>query len=80
MLAGRPVVANAVGGVGELVIHQNTGYLINNLNVSEAEKALWDLIFNRDKRISMGEAGRQRALNLFSTDKMVNKYRELYLS
>lgn len=80
MLAGRPVVANAVGGVGELVVHQKTGYLINNLNVCEAEKALWDLISNGDNRISMGEAGRQRALDLFSMDKMINKYRELYLS
>ncbi|MEW5954132.1 MAG: glycosyltransferase family 4 protein [Bacillota bacterium] len=80
MLAGVPVVANAVGGVGELVIHQKTGYLINNLNVSEAEKALWDLISDYDKRISMGEAGRRRALDLFSIDKMVNQYKDLYLS
>lgn len=80
MLAGVPVVANAVGGVGELVEHQKTGYLINKLDVNEAEKALWDLVFDRDKRLSMGEAGQQRAVQLFDIHEMVEKYRELYLA
>jgi glycosyltransferase involved in cell wall biosynthesis len=80
MLAGRPVVANAVGGVGELVVHQETGLLINKLDVNEAEKALLNLISDPGKRLSMGYAGRQRALDLFNVDKMVGKYRELYLS
>ncbi|MEW5954600.1 MAG: glycosyltransferase [Bacillota bacterium] len=44
ILASVPVVANAVAGVGELVIHQKTGYAINNLNASEAEKALLILL------------------------------------
>lgn len=80
MLAGCPVVANEVGGVGELVVHQKTGYLINKLNVSMVEKALLDLIVNREKRLLMGELGRQRALNLFDLEKMIIKYQELYLS
>jgi glycosyltransferase involved in cell wall biosynthesis len=80
MLAGRPVVANIVGGIGELVVHQETGLLINKLDVNEAEKALVNLIFDPEKRLSMGYAGRQRARKFFSLDKMVGKYRELYLS
>lgn len=80
MQVGCPVVANAVGGVGELVLDQKTGYLINGLDVNEAEKALWDLVIDRDKRLSMGEAGRQRAVQLFDMREMVEKYRELYLT
>ena len=80
MMAGRPVVANAVGGVGELVVHQDTGLLINKLDVNEEEKTLLNLISDPEKRHSMGRSGRQRALNLFNIDKMVEKYRELYLS
>lgn len=80
MMAGRPVVANAVGGVGELVVHQETGLLINKLDVNEAEMALLNLIADPGKRLSMGRSGRQRALNLFNIDRMVEKYRELYLS
>jgi len=80
MQAGCPVVANAVGGVGELVVHQKTGCLINELDLKAAEKALRDLISSRDKRLSMGELGRQRADNLFSINEMRKKYIELYLS
>jgi glycosyltransferase involved in cell wall biosynthesis len=80
MMAGRPVVANAVGGVGELVVHQETGLLIKKLDANEAEKALLNLISDPEKRLSMGNAGQRRALNYFNIDKMVDKYRELYLS
>lgn len=80
MMAGRPVVANAVGGVGELVVHQETGMLINKLDASEAEKALLNLISNPERRLSIGYSGRQRALNLFNIDQMVEEYKKLYLS
>lgn len=80
MLAGVPVVANMVGGVRELVVNNETGYLINKLDVNEAKKALWDLVSNPEKRFLMGEAGRRRALKLFNVSKMVEKYKELYLS
>ena len=80
MLAGRPVVANAVGGVSELVVHEETGLLIKKLDVNEAEKALLNLMSDPGKRLSMGQSGQLRALNLFNIDKMVEKYGELYLS
>lgn len=80
MMAIRPVVANAVGGVGELVKHNETGLLINKLDANEAEKALLDLVSEPDRRLSMGQAGRQRASELFNIDKMLEKYSELYLS
>ncbi|MFX4262059.1 glycosyltransferase family 4 protein [Pelotomaculum propionicicum] len=80
MMSGRPVVANSVGGVGELVVHRETGLLINKLDADEAEKALFDLISNPEKRLSMGHYGRQRARNLFNIDQMVDKYKKLYLS
>ncbi|MDD4170595.1 MAG: glycosyltransferase family 4 protein, partial [Desulfotomaculaceae bacterium] len=80
MLASKPVVANAVGGVSELVVHEQTGYLIGGLDLDAAEKALRDLVLNKDRRLSMGKLGRQRACDLFSINKMIEKYRELYLS
>lgn len=80
MMAGRPVAANSVGGVSELVVHGQTGLLINALDINEAEKALLELINDREKRLSMGHSGRQRARNLFNIDQMVEKYKELYLT
>ena len=80
MLAGRPVVASAVGGVSELVAHQKTGFLVNAHDERAAVQALQKLVADRDQRLSMGESGRRRAVELFNINEMVNKYRELYLS
>ncbi len=80
MLAGRPVVASAVGGIGELVVQGETGYLIEQGNLEEAVEALWKLAENKELRLSMGEAGRRRSMERFSLKTMVEKYRELYLS
>lgn len=80
MLAGLPVVASAVGGVSEMVVDQKTGLLINASDGRAAVQALRELAADRERRLSMGEAGRRRAVELFSINEMVNKYRELYLS
>ncbi|BAF60746.1 hypothetical membrane protein [Pelotomaculum thermopropionicum SI] len=79
MLAGVPVVANGVGGVGELVVHGETGFLIESLDPGEAERALARLLADRDLRRRMGEAGRRRAREKFSLEQMLRRYRELYL-
>ncbi len=78
MLAGVPVVANNVGGVGELVENEKTGLLIGGLQVEAAVQALEKLIFNREQRLSLGISGQRKALALFSVDKMVKNYYILY--
>lgn len=78
MLAGRPVVASAVGGVSELVVQGETGYLVEPGNKVEAAMALGKLAGDKGLRLSMGEAGRRRARELFSLKAMVGKYRKLY--
>lgn len=80
MMAGRPVIANAVGGVGELVVHQETGLLIDQLDLDKAEEALLGLIRDPGRRLSMGENGRRRACTLFDMDTMVKKYSRLYIT
>ncbi|MCL6635160.1 MAG: glycosyltransferase family 4 protein [Peptococcaceae bacterium] len=79
MLAGVPVVASDVGGVGELVVGGETGYLIEGLDPQAAERALVRLLADGDLRRRMGEAGRKRAREKFSLAEMLRRYRELYL-
>jgi len=79
MLAGVPVVATDVGGVDELVVDGETGFLIRGLDPEAAERALLKLLADGELRRRLGEAGRKRAREKFSLEEMVRRYRELYL-
>lgn len=80
MLASVSVIASDVGGVRELVIHKETGYLLSEYNVGKTAKVLLNLIYDKEKRQTMGKLGRKRASEYFGIKSMIKKYKELYLS
>jgi len=81
MRTGLPVVATAVGGVGEAVVEGKTGFLVPPGEVNELQKKLEVLIRDPQLRKEMGRAGRERYLEHFTLDRMVEKttivYREI---
>lgn len=79
MSAGVPVVATSVGGNPEVVEDQKTGYLTPNDNDQVMAAMLLKLIQDETIRQRMGQASQQRVYTLFSLDKMVNAYTNLYL-
>jgi glycosyltransferase involved in cell wall biosynthesis len=60
MAHGRPVVAGDVGGLRDLVVHEETGLLVRPRDVGELREALERLLADRELRRRMGEAGRAR--------------------
>jgi glycosyltransferase involved in cell wall biosynthesis len=69
MAHGRPVVASAVGGLLDLVVHEETGLLVPPRDVPALRSALERLIGNPDLRRSFGVAARSRILEHFSWDR-----------
>jgi glycosyltransferase involved in cell wall biosynthesis len=65
MAAGLPVVAASVGGVPELVVDGETGFLIPPADEAALASALERLVADADLRRRMGAAGRARAEALF---------------
>lgn len=61
MLAGRPVVASAVGGLRDIVEHGATGLLVPPRDPDALAAALDDLLADPARRARMGERGRRRA-------------------
>lgn len=78
MLAGVPVVASNVGGVGEVVVHGETGYLVSGPDIGTAVEYIKGLADNGELRAKMGLAGRKRAKELFDLDVMIGRYEQLY--
>jgi len=68
MAHGRPVVAGDVGGLRDLVVDGETGYLVPPRDVPALREALERLLADRDLRRRLGSAGRERAGRHFSWD------------
>ena len=74
----RPVAATSVGGVPELIIHQETGLLSPPGNPAElADNIIWLLEHPLEAR-EMGERARHKVLSAFSSEAMIERIESLY--
>ena len=78
MEGGKPVVASAVGGNGELVEHGTTGYLFAARDVDALVEALGRVLGNHALAATLGAAGAQRARRLFSAEALIERHQALY--
>jgi len=78
MAAGKPVVSARVGGNAEAVVDAETGLLIPVGDPAALSDAVLTLLRNPVRASSMGQAGRARVVRLFSTDRMVAQYEQVY--
>jgi glycosyltransferase involved in cell wall biosynthesis len=73
MAAGLPVVASDVGGIPEAVVAGQTGLLVKPGDAAALAEALLRVLSDDGLRRAMGEAARQRALSLFSWDRIAQE-------
>jgi lipopolysaccharide/colanic/teichoic acid biosynthesis glycosyltransferase/glycosyltransferase involved in cell wall biosynthesis len=78
MLAGLPVVATDVGGVGELVRDGQNGFLVPAGSADGLADRVVRLARDATLRSTMGELGRKIARSRFDGAGMVRAYEELY--
>jgi sugar transferase (PEP-CTERM/EpsH1 system associated) len=78
MATGLPVVAGRVGGNPELVQDGTTGRLYEPARSGALEQALEPYIIDRELRRKHGAAGRERVLQNFGLDTMIQRYLDLY--
>jgi glycosyltransferase involved in cell wall biosynthesis len=78
MAASVPVVASRGGGTPEVIVDGKTGLLVERGDASALAEAVLSLISNDALNKSMGEAGRKRAVELFSWEQTTQNLCELY--
>jgi len=74
MATGLPIVSTNVGGIPEMVIQNETGFLVQPGDISALAQAIEKLVNNRSLAEKLGQTGYERALRLFSIE---NNVREL---
>lgn len=80
MACGKPVIGFACGAVDEIVEHGVTGFMLPIGDIDGMAVAARKLSADRVLLASMGRAGRQRALAVFSEERGVRSYLEIYRS
>jgi glycosyltransferase involved in cell wall biosynthesis len=77
MAAGLPVVATRVGGVHYLVEEDVTGHLVDVGDVHALSTRIVSVLGDRNKRESLGAAGRAKANDSFRTDAVAARVRAI---
>jgi sugar transferase (PEP-CTERM/EpsH1 system associated) len=78
MAAGIPVVSTNVGGIPEVVVDEQTGLLAPSGDDAALAERVLRLRADSLWRKSLAEAGRERALSMFSEPQMHSQYVRLY--
>ena len=73
MATGLPVISTNIGGIPEMVVQNETGFLVQPADPIALAKAIEDVIDDRLLAQRLGEAGHQRAQELFSIEKNVRE-------
>jgi glycosyltransferase involved in cell wall biosynthesis len=77
MAAGLPVVATDAGGAHEQVVDGVTGRLTPRGDTAALGEAVLELSWDEPMRERLGRAGRDRARERFSLERMADAYRDL---
>ena len=75
----RAVIASSVGGLPEVVSDGKTGLLVPPQDVQALYLAIESLLANSSRAIEMGKEGRKRAIEMFTIDRNVSQYEDLYI-
>jgi len=78
LIAGKPVVSYDVDGAREVVIPDQTGFLLPPKSVDQMSAALQQLVADPSLRDRLGAEGRRRFADIFRHERMTAQLRALY--
>ena len=80
MAVGTPVVATKVGGVGELIEHGESGWLVPAGDAAALATAIREALADREEARRRGARARSRAVEQFSFDRLAAQWSDLLQS
>jgi glycosyltransferase involved in cell wall biosynthesis len=78
MAVGLPAVVSNIGGNTDLIVHNETGLLVDPHHARAWSDALTELLEDHEKASRLGAAARRRVVESFSIEAVVDRYVELY--
>lgn len=78
MAAGKPTVVTDVGGNSEIVVEGETGFLVPSEDEKKLAEKVCVLLRDKGLRDRLGKCGQGRVDSLFSQERMLEDYQNLY--
>ena len=78
MSCGLPVISSNIGGLPELIRHNETGFIAGIGDIDRMAKYVTDLLTNEKKYEFFSANARNRAVNIFNKSQIVPLYEEHY--
>lgn len=78
MSCGVPVVGSNIGGIPEVVVHGETGYVAEFGDISRMARYVKDLLTNEKKWQIFSDNSRKVAVNKFDSNLIIPQYEKLY--
>ncbi|MEO0250020.1 MAG: glycosyltransferase [candidate division WOR-3 bacterium] len=79
MAMGKPVVATRIGGIPDIIVDGETGYLVEPYHPQGMAERILQLLQDSEMRVRFGSAGRRRAEERFSVDRWAEAMYGTYL-
>jgi glycosyltransferase involved in cell wall biosynthesis len=78
MLAKRAVIGSDIGGISTIIDHKKTGVLFPPNDKLALATAISEIIENREMKQNMETKAYQKAVEVYSTTAMYEKFNQLY--
>jgi glycosyltransferase involved in cell wall biosynthesis len=80
MSLGKTVIASNLSGIPEQIVHEESGLLVNPMDVRGLADALHRVLVDPQLRLELGNKASLRFSEFFRSDVAVDNYRRLYLN
>jgi glycosyltransferase involved in cell wall biosynthesis len=79
MAAAKPVVATRVGGVADVILDKESGYLVQSKDAEGLARGILDLLRAPDRAMEMGWVGRAAVHPKYASETLLANMEKLYL-
>ena len=78
MCCGVPCVAFDIGGMKDMIVHQDTGYLVKPYSIDDLAKGIAWVNASRERSANLSASARKRAVAIFDINRVVKRHLEIY--
>ena len=76
-LLGKPVIGSNVGGIPDVIVDGDNGYLFKPNDVDDLVEKLKNIFSDIERAKAMGASNRERSMKIASTGKYFSEYRDM---